>query len=319
MSVVIPLREGRHTIGACLDTIASQDYQGPLECVVAVAAEPPQVDDIRSQYTAPWLRWVDNAASTTPAGLNVAIGIAQGEVIARCDSHALLPPDYLTKAVAILREQGAAVVGGVQRAVGKTFTERAIAQGMTSRMGVGDSRFHYGGRAGPTDTVYLGVFSREVLDEVGGYDEDLVRNQDYELNWRIRQAGHTVYFDPSLEVEYRPRASLGGLWQQYWDYGRWKRRVLWKHPGSLRWRQLAPPLLVLALIGSLVLALTPWRPWALVVPAAYLGALLASTAVGWVSSRDWAATALPAVFATMHLAWGLGVLLGSTRSGATHH
>ena len=132
-------------------------------------------------------------------------------------------------------------VGGIQRAVGTTPFEQAVADAMTSRFGTGDATFHYGGAEGPTDTVYLGVFDRAAIEAVGVFDEALVRNQDYELNIRLRQAGGMVWFDPELSVSYRPRGTLRGLARQYFDYGRWKRRVVRRHPRSLRWRQAVPP------------------------------------------------------------------------------
>ena len=184
----------------------------------------------------------------------------------------------------------------------------AIAQ--TTFLGVGDARYRTGGQAGPVDTVYLGVFRRAALDRVGGFDEGQVRNQDYELNWRLRASGGTVYFHPDLAVAYTPRPGLRPLWRQYWEYGTWKRVMLRKHPRSLRWRQLAPPGLIAGLVWSLVMLVTPW-PWAAaIVPGAYLAALLGAALAEGIRRRDPAALALPVVLPTMHLAWGLGFLAG---------
>jgi hypothetical protein len=166
--------------------------------------------------------------------------------------------------------------------------------------------FHYGGTEGPTDTVYLGVFDRVALESVGGFDERLVRNQDYELNIRLRAAGGVVWFDPELAVAYRPRGSFRALARQYFQYGRWKRVVLAQHPDSLRWRQAVPPMATAALVIS-VLAGAWWRP-ALLVPVAYATAVAAaSVAAG--RSLDSKARLL-AVFPTMHLSWGAGFLIG---------
>jgi hypothetical protein len=163
------------------------------------------------------------------------------------------------------------------------------------------------------DTVYLGVFRRAALNRVGGFDEAQTRNQDYELNWRLREAGGTVYFHPDLRVAYRPRSSLRALWRQYWQYGAWKRVMLRKHPRSLRWRQAAPPALVLGLLLSPAALATPW-PWiSAIVPAAYAAVLTAGAVAEAARRRAGAVVALPAVLATMHLAWGLGFLLGRAR------
>ncbi len=150
--------------------------------------------------------------------------------------------------------------------------QRATACAMTSPIGVGDARFHYGGKAGPVDTVYLGVFRRTPCIAAGQFDESLTRNQDYELNIRLRANGGTVWFDPRLEVAYRPRRSLLELWRQYFQYGRWKREVIRMHPESTRLRQLAPPFFVVALLASLALGFTPLRWLGLIVPGVYVAA-----------------------------------------------
>jgi succinoglycan biosynthesis protein ExoA len=174
---------------------------------------------------------------------------------------------------------------------------------------VGDARYRLGGAAGPVDTVYLGVFDRTWLERVGGFDPRFHRNQDYELNWRIREAGGVVWFDPALRVSYRPRSGIGALARQYFEYGQWKRRMLALHPGSLRLRQTAAPLLVVGLAGSLTLAIS--RPLlGSVLPAAYLLALLVTAAGETRRRRDPAAVLTVVAIPVMHLSWGVGFLLG---------
>ncbi len=183
----------------------------------------------------------------------------------------------------------------------------AVAQ--TTFLGVGDARYRTGGKPGPVDTVYLGVFRRAALDRVGGFDESQVRNQDYELNWRLRESGGTVYFHPDLAVAYTPRSGLRPLWRQYWEYGTWKRVMLRKHPRSLRWRQLAAPRLVWACWGRLRCS----HPLAL--GGGHRARRLPGRPAGHdpfegMRRRDPAALALPLVLPTMHFAWGLGFLVG---------
>ena len=158
-----------------------------------------------------------------------------------------------------------------------------------------------GGEEGPVETVYLGVFRRDALERLGGFDEGFKRNQDYELNHRLIGAGEQVWFDPRLEVTYTPRGSLGELARQYFQYGRAKRQFIRRHPGGLRWRQIAPPLLVVDLMLALVASL--WIPWFLLIPAAYLLGLLA---VSLGAGRD--ALRMAAALGTMHISWGLGFL-----------
>jgi len=310
VSVVIPVRDEAGSVVAAIDSARKQRYVGPLEVVVAVAPSRDGTRDLVAEVASldPRVRLVDNPTGTASAGLNVAINASSGDVIVRCDAHSMLPPGYVATAVDLLEATGADVVGGIMDAVGRGTTGRAVAAAMSNPLGVGDARFHTGGPAGEVDTVYLGVFRRRALEDAGLFDETLDRNQDYELNYRIRSFGGSVYFDPRLAVEYRPRSTLPELWRQYFDYGRGKRRVLRMHPGSLRWRQLAAPALVVGLAASTLLAFTPARKLSLVTPTLYASALTAATAYEAVRRRDPAMASLPAVFPTMHLAWGIGFL-----------
>ncbi|MDJ0663515.1 MAG: glycosyltransferase family 2 protein [Acidimicrobiia bacterium] len=319
VSVVIPVRNEAASIEATIESIVAQDYPGRIEIVVADGLSDDGTREILEGLSAKHegFRYVDSPTGRTPNGLNLAIHASRGDIIVRCDGHAELPPDYVRTAVAVLNETGAVNVGGRQHAVGVGWMQRAIAYAMTSRIGVGDARFHYGGKAGPVDTVYLGVFRREPLFAAGLFDEELTRNQDYELNIRLRANGGVVWFDPRLEVVYRPRSSLRRLGLQYFQYGNWKRRVIRMHPASTRLRQLIPPLFVIGLLASLVLAFTPWRLFALPIPCLYLVLLGAGTAAQLWRTRDAAALAMPAAVATMHVAWGVGFLMGAQEQVGT--
>jgi hypothetical protein len=260
------------------------------------------------------VRIIDNPDGSTPVGLNLGVATSSGSIIARCDAHAELPPEYLTRAVEVLKATGADNVGGVQAAEGTTPVQRAIAIAQTTPLGVGDARYRTGGGKGPVDTVYLGVFRRSALERVGGFDETMERSQDAELNHRIRASGGVVYFDPELRVAYRPRRTLGGLWRQYFAYGRWKRAMVQRHPRALRWRQLVPPVFLIGLLVSIGLLITPWKWAAAIVPGAYVVALLIATFTVLVRRRSVAALLLPIVLPVMHIAWGLGFGVGPSRS-----
>ena len=235
------------------------------------------------------------------------------EIVVRVDGHGLLAPGYIAAAVRLLREAGAANVGGVMHAEGVTVFERAVAIAMTSKLGVGNAKFHTGGAAGPAETVYLGVFRREILEKHHGYNEAFIRAQDWELNHRIRESGGLVYFSPELHVTYRPRPDFGKLARQYFDYGRWRRVVMRTHSGTASLRYLAPPLAVLAvvlgtLLGIVSLFTVPWLAVGFAAPVGYLlGIGLGSLR----ESRGQAAGVrlrLPLVLATMHASWGWGFL-----------
>jgi glycosyltransferase involved in cell wall biosynthesis len=314
VAVVIPvLNEERHleeAVGAAL----RQEYAGPVTVVLALGPSRDRTDEVARDLEArePRVRLVANPSGRTPDALNAAIAASESDVVVRVDGHGILDPGYIATAVRLLDETGAANVGGIMDAEGATSFERAVAAAMTSKLGVGGSRFHVGGVAGPADTVYLGVFRRQWLQRMGGYDRRFIRAQDWELNHRIREAGGLVWFSPQLRVAYRPRASLRALARQYRDYGRWRRVVSRTHAGTINLRYLAPPLalvvVVLSLLGGVL------EPWLLAVPAAYL--LL--TTIGGLTLRDrrlrpldrlW----LPLVLPTMHLAWGWGFLTSRVR------
>lgn len=314
VSVVMPVLNAAATVAGAVAAALDQDYPGEVEVVIAHGPSRDETAEVLDRLAAdPRMRLVTNPSGGTAAGLNAAIAASRGEVIARCDAQSRFPRHYLRRAVEILADTGADNVGGTQAAEGTGFLQRAVALAQTTFLGVGDARYRTGGAPGPVDTVYLGVFRRTALERVGGFDEGQVRNQDYELNWRLRQSGGTVYFHPDLAVAYTPRAALAPLWRQYWEYGTWKRVMLRKHPASLRWRQLAAPGLVAGLMWSGAMLFTPWRWAAALVPGAYLAALLATVAFEAARRRDPAALALPLVLPTMHLAWGLGFLMGRAR------
>ena len=180
---------------------------------------------------------------------------------------------------------------------------------MTMRLGAGDARYRIGGREGPADTVWPGAYRREALLAAGGFDESLRRNEDYALHWTLRELGHTVWFDPRLHAGYRPRENFPALARQYFANGRWKFRMLRRHPRSLRARQLAPPALLVGLVASAVLAAAGLGAAAL-LPGTY-AAVLFAVPIGSAGARrePRAAILLPAVLATMHLAWAAGFLL----------
>jgi succinoglycan biosynthesis protein ExoA len=308
VSVVIPvLNEERH-LRESVHRILEQDYAGPVEVVLALGPSKDHTDEVAADLSAhdPRVRSVRNPTGRTPAGLNAAIGASHHPVVVRVDGHGLLNPGYIKAAVRLLEETGAANVGGVMAAEGVSAFQQAVARAMTSVFGVGGARFHTGGDAGPADTVYLGVFRREVLERLGGYDESFLRAQDWELNHRIRGSGGLVWFSPELSVTYRPRSSFLDLGRQYFHYGRWRRVVMRQHPGTVNARYLAPPVTVLACLIGLVA--TPLTPWALLLPAGYGAGIVGASLLIGAGLPLRARLALPAVLGTMHWSWGIGFL-----------
>ncbi|MCF6524020.1 glycosyltransferase family 2 protein [Streptomyces sp. JJ36] len=302
------LNEERHLRNA-VRHILDQEYAGELEVVIALGPSEDRTDEIAAALVAedPRVRTVPNPTGRTPAGLNAAIRASRHPVVVRVDGHGMLSPDYIATAVRLLEETGAANVGGLMHAEGENDWERAVAAAMTSRIGVGNAAFHTGGEAGPAETVYLGVFRREVLERQEGYNEEFIRAQDWELNFRIREAGGLIWFSPELRVSYRPRPSVRALALQYRNYGRWRHVVARYHAGSINLRYLAPPTALCAIAAGAVLGVAV-TPWAFAVPAAYLAAITAGSVPAGRGLPFRARIRVPVALATMHMSWGWGFL-----------
>ncbi len=224
--ILTVINEALH-LRAAINAALSSNYQGALEVILAVGPSTDQTWQIAKELAEQDSRItvLENISGRTPNGLNAALKLAKNQIVVRIDGHSEIDKEYIRKAVETLKETGAVNVGGIMFAQGTTSFEKAVAIAMRSPIGVGSSRFHIGGEAGPTDTVYLGVFQKSALDAVGGYDERFTRAQDWELNYRLRKNSGVVYFDPELKVIYRPRSSLKKLALQYFEYGKWRRAV----------------------------------------------------------------------------------------------
>nr|WP_283139841.1 glycosyltransferase family 2 protein [Rhizohabitans arisaemae] len=320
ISVIMPVLNEEKYLRDAVRQILEQDYPGEIEVVLAIGPSQDRTDEVAKAIAAedPRVKVVPNPTGRTPNALNAAIGASVNEIVARVDGHAMLPSDYLKIAVATLRETGADNVGGIMAAEGHTPFEQAVARAMTSKIGVGNARFHTGGTAGPADTVYLGVFRRSALERVGGYDEAFLRAQDWEMNHRIRSTGGQVWFQPRMRVSYRPRPSLKALARQYYHYGRWRHVVARTHRGTINLRYLAPPVAVVAMALGLVVSPFFWP--AILIPGAYLAAILAGSVLTGRGLPAGALVRLPLVYATMHVSWGYGYLTSPKdlgRGGAT--
>lgn len=320
VSVVMPvLNEERH-LAEAVSAILASAYPGELQVVLALGPSHDRTDEVARTIADRDARvtLVANPTGRTAAALNAAIAAARFDVIVRVDGHALIPANYIAVAVATLESTGADNVGGIMAAAGVTDFERAVAAAMTSWFGVGGAAFHIGGVAGPALTVYLGCFRRSALDRVGGFDETMVRAQDWELNHRIRSTGGLVWFTPELEVTYRPRATVKALARQYFDYGRWRREVARRHPETVSARYLAPPVTAIAVIAGTAVGIAgvaTHRRWlaasGAAMPAGYLAADLIASARAARGLPPAVSRWLPVVFPTMHFAWGLGFLRGA--------
>jgi glycosyltransferase involved in cell wall biosynthesis len=307
ISVILPVLNEEPHLAESVMAILAQDYAGIFEVILALGPSRDRTNKVAEELAArdSRVKLVANPSGKTAAGLNLAIAASMSPVIVRVDGHAKIPNNYLSLAIAILQETGAVNVGGVMAAEGVTKFEIAVSRAMRSALGVGASRFHTGGKAGEVDTVYLGAFRREAINAIGGFDERYTRAQDWELNHRLRKNGGKIYFDPRLQVTYRPRPNLNKLAKQYFQYGRWRRVVSRSHPGTVNLRYLAPPLTLAGTLASLLFGLII-NP-ILYLPAAVYGIfVLISSVLIANSAREF--ISLLAIIPTMHFAWGAGFI-----------
>ena len=319
VTVVMPVLNEETHLEAAVSGVLSQDYPGELEVVLAVGPSRDATRAIADGLAArdSRVRVVDNPAARTPHALNLAVAAAAHDVIVRVDGHGMLTDGYVRRAVELLEETGAANVGGVMDAQGSTPFEEAVAAAYTTKLGLGGSSFHLAeSEAGPAETVFLGVFRREALTAVGGFDETMHRAQDWELNHRLLASGRIIWFSPELRVTYRPRSTVRALAKQMYDTGKWRREVIRRYPDTANVRYLAPPVAtaaiaagtLLGLAGSLTGSRLLRLAWA--APVGYATVVVGGSAVTARSMSDAARLRLPLVLAVTHLSWGAGFLVG---------
>ena len=307
ISVILPVLNEERYLADSVNSILSQEFSGLIEVILAVGPSQDATLQIAQALQAKDSRVVvvDNPTGRTAAGLNRAIAASKYSIIVRVDGHSQLPNNYCELAFSLLSQTGAVNVGGVMAAEGITLFQRSVARAMRSPLGVGASRFHTGGGAGESDTVYLGCFRKEAILEVGGFDERFTRAQDWELNFRLREKGGLIYFDPRLTVTYRPRSTVKALAKQYFEYGRWRRVVSRRHQGTINYRYLAPPFTVAATTLSLLLGAIA-SPLFLIPALVYSVFILGASLIIGKSAGE--VLCLPTILLTMHISWGLGFL-----------
>ncbi len=317
VSYVMPVLNEVEHIEAAVNSLTNQDYAGPFEIVLALGPSVDGTNDVISAMAQadPRIHSIPNELGSTPGGLNAAIRASTYPIVVRVDAHSVLPRDYTRVAVRTLLETGADNVGGIMKAEGTTPFQKAVAHAYGSPEGLGGTQHHVGGKAGPADTAYLGVFQRHRLVEVGLFDEGIKRGQDWELNRRLRATGGTVWFTPGLTVVYRPRSSLRKLIRQFVATGIWRGELARRFGSANSIRYFVPPVAVLGLLVATILGIVglavrvPWLALAFVVPALYAAFVVAASLV---AAREGLRTGLwyLIVLPCIHFGWGVGFLLG---------
>ncbi len=314
-------------VEAAVQSILNQEYEGPVEVVLALAPSSDGTDEVVRRLAADddRIRVVDNPEMHIPVGLNLAIAMARHPVVIRVDAHTQLEHDYTARGVAELAERGAANLGGIMVATGRPGFQAAVARAYNSRLGLGGASYHAGhAEPGPAESAYLGIMRASAVREIGGFDESLRRGEDWEMNFRLRRAGHLVWLDPSLRVTYWPRDTWNKLARQFLSTGIWRGELTRRLGAKNPLRFFAPPVLVLTLVVALVVAvlqltgaLSGTASWVASLvylgPLAYAAALAVAAVTATGSLLDRLRYVL--VLATMHLCWGAGFIVGTARGG----
>jgi len=309
VTLIVAMRNEQQHIGRVVASLLAQDY--PRDRLEVLFMDGTSTDQTREIVEAairdrPLFKLVENPARIQSIGWNLGIERATGEIVGILSGHTELAPDYTSAAVAALLRTRADLVGGPARGESETIVGNAIALALATPFGVGGATFRYATTECETDTAFMGLCRRSLYERIGGFDPELVRNQDDEFSYRLLEQGGRIVTDPAIKSLYRNRATLRSLWKQYFDYGRWKVRVMQKHPGQMRPRHFAPPLFVAGLAATML------------VPPAFALATTAYTAATCAVSISLAARAkradvlpyLPAAFAILHVGYGAGFLKG---------
>ena len=307
VSVILPILNEERDLSNCISAILQQDYPSEIEVILALGPSEDKTTQIAEKLSASdtRIKLVSNPTGQTAVGLNLAIKVSSNEIICRIDGHSEISNHYVKTAVEILQQKNAVNVGGLMYADGNSGLQRVVAQAMRSKLGVGPSKFHTGGSAGESDTVYLGTYKKAAVLAAGGFDERYIRAQDWELNYRLRKNGGLIWFDPRLQVTYRPRSTFKKLAKQYFQYGRWRRVISRQHINTVNFRYLAPPFAVVTNTLSLFLSfvvnplfISPLLIYfcSLIIGSLFLGKKVVDKLI------------MPFVLATMHFSWGIGFI-----------
>ncbi len=319
VSVVVPCLNEEGYIERLLEAVYRQDY--PLNEVIVVDTGSTDrslsiLQAFRERHPEFPLRHLTRPLGTIPDALNAGVAAASGEIIVRLDAHSCPSDTYVRLSVEALIETGAGVAGGVWNiAPGATGpVARAITQAASHPLGAGDAAYRIGsGEPGrrAVDTVPFGCYRRATWEQVGGYNEKLLTNEDYEFNYRVRRGGQRVILDSGIRCAYIARSTMKELAIQYFRYGWWKAQMLKQHPRSIRLRQAIPVGFVSALIllaGAAVFS--GLARWGLALLIGSYALVLGSASIRLAANQgDWSiAPILPAAFATIHFSWGVGML-----------
>jgi len=320
VSIIMPVWNESRFIEESLGAVLAQDYPSDrMEVLLADGMSTDNTREIITRVAASYpdisVKIIDNPGRIASTGLNAALRESRGDVIIRVDGHTFLEPDHVRQCVEVLQRSGADHVGGRMETISEGPFGEAVSLATSTSFGVGHGRFHYSDHEEWSDTVSMGAWPREVFERIGLFDEEQVRNQDDEFNYRLLENGGKILLSPSIRSRYYNRSTPRSLWRQYYQYGYWKIRVMQKHPLQMRPRQFAPPLFAVALVLSILLA--PFFSFAMWGAGIVIGSyVLANIAASALTARRASWRLMPRLslaFAILHLSYGFGFLVGLLR------
>lgn len=302
VSVIMPVLNEEGHLEDAVNSVLQQRFEGEL--LLALGPSIDKTNEIAQRLAKQdkRIRLVPNPRGLTTVGMNLSIKEAKYDFIVRIDAHSEPAKNYIARGIEILQEKNADLVGGLMAAKGKALFQRAVAWSYNSPFGLGGASYHVGGEAGESESAYLGIFRKSALVRVGGYDENIIRGEDWELAQRIKKTGGLVWFSPELQVTYWPRSSWRSLVKQFYSTGVWRGDLSKRSPKTTSWRYFIPPILVLVLVLGNVLATLGfaigWAPfWAYALTIIF---------AGFISKLP----PVPLVLASMHISWGVGFIFG---------
>lgn len=312
VSVVVPIYNEELYIKNCLLSLINQDY--PKDCYEIIVVDGNSTDNSGKIVTSLMKKYssieiYNNPKRITPISFNIGIEKSRGEIIIFVGAHAICENDYINQCVSLLNNSDASNVGGIQNAVGSDYVSNAISYAMTSPFGVGNAYFHFSKKERYVDSVWGGAYRKETLIKLGGFNETYIKNQDYELNYRLRKMGGKIFLSPKIKCKYFVRNSIKKLASQYFKYGFWKVKTINEHPDSMVLRQMVPPVFVISFIISIILLLLNLSIGFFIPMLYFLINLLFSIQISFTKGLKYILI-LPIIFFTIHVSWGIGFILG---------
>lgn len=314
VSIILPIRNEEERIELTLRAILTQDYlHDRIELIIVDGMSTDNTREIIKFFSENlYIHLLDNPGQIVPTGMNIGLRHATGDVIIRIDGHTVIATDYVRQCVDTIQRTNADNVGGCMTAKGNTLLGEVVAIATSNKFGIGNSKFHYSRIEEEVDSVYMGAWKKTVFEKIGLFDEELIRDQDDEFNYRLKEAGGTIVLNPLIRSEYLVRGTPKSLLKQYFQYGYYKVRVLQKHPKQMSLRQFIPPAFVFMVMVSIIFSIVASWGWILfsLVVGSYLIANLTASYISVVKNKPQSASLLPLAYAIIHIGYGAGFLCG---------